>query len=83
MEDYGWSMTHELTTRSALHVAEAAPEAEAIVITGAGTRTLDLLVDLEQETGRPIVAADTILYWAIARELGLSLRPIMGNLSKL
>jgi hypothetical protein len=68
MEDYGWSMTPELTRKSVGFVADAAPDAEAIVVTGAGTR--------------PIVAADTVLYWAIARELGLSLRPILGALSK-
>ena len=82
MEDYGWSMTPELTRKSVGFVADAAPDAEAIVVTGAGTRTIELLVELEANAGRPIVAADTVLYWAIARELGLSLRPILGALSK-
>lgn len=81
MEDYGWSMTHELTSRSILTVAEASPNAEAIVVTGAGTRTLDILSDLELQIKRPIIAADTILYWAIARELNLTLKPVMGSLS--
>ena len=83
MEDYGWSMTSELASRSILAVAEASPDAEAIVVTGAGTRTLDIVSDLESKTKRPIVAADTIIYWAIARELGLFLRPVMGSISKL
>ena len=83
MEDYGWSMTPELTSRSILAVAAASPDAEAIVVTGAGTRTLAILSDMEAQTNRPIVAADTILYWAIARKLNLALHPLMGSLSKL
>jgi len=83
MEDIGWSMTPELSRKSILFAAEASPDAEAIVVTGAGTRTLDILVDMEAQTKRPIIAADTILYWAIARELDLTLLPVMGSLSNL
>jgi maleate cis-trans isomerase len=83
MVDYGWSMTHELTSKSILAVAEASPNADAIVVTGAGTRTLKILSDLESEIKRPIVAADTILYWAIAKDLDLTLKPEMGSLAGL
>lgn len=83
MEDYGWSMTTELARASILSVAKASPDAEAIVVTGAGTRTLNLLCELEAHIQRPIIAADTILYWAIANTLRLTLKPIMGSLSKL
>ena len=83
MEDYGWFMTPELTRASILSVAKASPDAEAIVVTGAGTRTLEVLCELEAEINRPIIAADTILYWAIANRLGLTLKPVMGSLSKL
>jgi maleate isomerase len=83
MADYGWSMTHALTRSSIFSVAKASPEAEAIIVTGAGTRTLDILCEMETQIKRPIIAADTILYWAIARQLNLTLNPIMGSLSKL
>ena len=83
MADYGWSMTPELATRSIRAVAEASPDSEAIVVTVAGTRTLDILAHMETQTKRPIIAADTILYWAIARELDLTLLPVMGSLSNL
>jgi len=83
MADYGWSMTPELARRSILAVAEASPDAEAIVVTGAGTRTLGILCELESRTRRPIIAADTALYWAIARELNLTLKPVMGSLAQL
>lgn len=83
MEDYGWSMTDELTTNSIIAVSKASPSAEAIVVTGAGTRTLSVLNDMESYTARPIVAADTVVYWSIARELDLTLKSKMGSLSKL
>lgn len=83
MEDFGWSMTPELTRESIRWVADAATDAEALVVTGAGTRTLALLSELERRTGRPIVAADTVLYWSIARALGLTLRPALGRLADL
>ena len=83
MEDYGWSMTNELTFASILAVAQNSTDAEAIVVTGAGTRTLEILCEIESQINRPIIAADTILYWAIARKLNLTLRPIMGSLSQL
>ncbi len=83
MTDYGWSMTPELTLGSVRRTAEAAPQAEAIVVTGAGTRTLTLLNVMEAEIDRPVIAADTVLYWAIARKLGLTHKPQMGTLARL
>jgi len=83
MADYGWSMTHDLACESILSVAQQSPDAEAIVVTGAGTRTLEILCEMESQTKRPIIAADTILYWAIARKMHLTLKPIMGSLSTL
>ena len=83
MEDLGWSMTEELTRASILASAKASPDADAIVVTGAGARTLALLRELEADTGRPIVAADTIVYWAIADALNLTLKPVMGSWSRL
>lgn len=83
MEDYGWSMTHDLTRQSILLAAQAAPEAEAVVVTGAGTRTLAILDQMESEIKRPVIAADTILYWAIARQLNLTMQPVMGSLANL
>lgn len=83
MKDYGWSMTDDLTRQSILSVENACPDAEAIVITGAGTRTLSILVEMEHATQKPIIAADTVLYWSIARHLGLNLTESMGTLHQL
>jgi len=82
-EELGWSMTDDLTRKSIIKVAERAENAEAIVVTGAGTRTLNILSDLEKRVGLQIVAADTSLYWAIAKELSLNLKPEIGMLAKL
>lgn len=83
MADYGWAMTDDLAKRSILAVAQQAPAADAVVVTGAGTRTLRILADLEGRIERPIVAADTALYWAAASELNLTLTPKMGSLAEL
>ena len=52
-------------------------------MTGAGTRTLALLEEMEAQTARPVIAADTVLYWAIARKLNLTLKPEMGTLAQI
>ena len=83
MADLGWNMAPELTCASVQAVARATPQADAQVVTGAGTRTLALLTDLEDIAGCPLIAADTALYWAIARALNLTLVSGMGRLSGL
>lgn len=62
---------------------ERAPEAEAIVVPGTAVRTLSILQTLEKMLDKPVITADTILYWAIAQQLGLTLKPIMGTYSHL
>ena len=81
--DFGWNMTDELVKKSIESVARMAPKAEAIVVTGAGARTFNIMTECELTTGRPIIAADTALYWDIARTAGLSLTASMGHLATL
>ncbi len=59
---------------------EAAPEADAIVQTGAGFRMLQVVDTIEGQTGTPVVASDFALYWAMLRELGLPAAPGYGSL---
>lgn len=80
-EDYGWSIAPELTRACIAKTGEDAPGAEAIVVTGAGNRTVGVLPELEALTGKAIVAADTAPYWAAARVLDLPLVP--GALGRL
>jgi maleate isomerase len=81
--DYGWSIAPELTRACVVKSAEDAPDAEAIVVTGAGNRTVGVLPELEALTGKAIVAADTAPYWAAARVAGLPLVPgMLGRLGE-
>ena len=80
LESYGFDMPEELARRSILCVAADAPEADVLVVTGAGVRTLALIETIETEVGRPLVAADTAAYWAAAQALGLELTRCMGRL---
>ena len=59
---------------------EAAPMADAIVQTGAGFRMLQVVKAAEGLTGKPIVASDFALYWAMLRELKLQAAPGYGSL---
>lgn len=81
-QDY-WAPTPEQTKASVRQIVEDCPRVEAIVVSGAGARTLSFIVDLEDELGIPIVASDSALYWSIARTLNLELKEgVLGRLSK-
>ena len=56
----------------------AAPTADAVVQTGSGFRTAPHLAGLEAECGKPVVASDGALYWAMLRELDLG-DPVAGR----
>jgi maleate cis-trans isomerase len=49
----------------------AAPAAEAMIVVGTGIRTAHWCDHLERELGLPLVPADSSLYRAVARRLGL------------
>ena len=57
---------------------EAAPDADAVVQTGAGFRTTPHVPALEARFGKPVVASDNALYWAMLRELDLGI-PVEGH----
>ncbi len=56
----------------------AAPTADAVVQTGSGFRTTPHVAGLEAECGKPVVASDGALYWAMLRELDLG-DPVAGR----
>ena len=77
-----WAPTAEQICESVRRIAAAAPEAEAIAISGAGSRTLTLIHALEDETGRPVFGSDTALYWAAAKTAGVELKAgVLGSLT--
>ncbi len=77
-----WAPTAKQISECVRRIAEIAPKAEAIAISGAGSRTLTLISALEAETGRRVIGSDTALYWAVAETAGAKLKPgILGSLT--
>ncbi len=76
-----WIFPGDLALKSMTRVAEQAPEAEAIVVTGMPNwrrgdglpqRTVSRVTELEAAVGKPIVSSDFALYWAIFQSLGIA-----------
>ncbi len=66
-----WSPGPDRITDSVRNLRARVENLDAIVISGAGARTLGLAETLRDETGVAVFGSDTALYWAIAGELGL------------
>jgi maleate cis-trans isomerase len=80
--DHGWAMTPEIIVASSVKIVQDSPGAQAVVITGAGARTLSLTAEIEAKTGVPVLASDTALFWALAKELDVKLKKgILGALT--
>lgn len=75
-----WDYPNHLMVGAAIGAWEQAPEADAIVQTGAGFRMMQVVDTVEGQTGTPLVASDFALYWAMLRELGLPAAPGYGAL---
>lgn len=62
----------------AVHRAHlAAPDADAVVQTGAGFRTVSHIEAIEGLIGKPLVPSDVALYWAMLEQLALD-APVRG-----
>lgn len=79
----GLEMGHDQQARRCIgHVAAQAvyrmaleidsPEAEAIFISCANLATLDVIEDIEQALGKPVVTSNTACFWACLRTLGIN-----------
>ena len=89
VNDRHWIFPGDVAVRSMTRMAEKAPDADAIVLTGLPNwrrpdglrdRTVTLTRDLEAATGKTIVASDTALYWAVLNSLGLKPNGSYGRL---
>lgn len=77
-----WAPTPEQIVECVRRTAAAAPRAEVIAISGAGSRTLTLIPALEADTGLHVIGSDTALYWSIAVTAGITLKPdVLGTLT--
>jgi maleate cis-trans isomerase len=59
----------------------AAPHADAVLISGAGIRSLDWIDELSAELGLPLVSADAALYRALVLQAGLQPRLRLDTLA--
>ncbi|MDE0605819.1 MAG: hypothetical protein OXH78_01525 [Acidimicrobiaceae bacterium] len=75
-----WDYPNHLMASATVMAHENAPDADAIVQTGAGFRMLGVIDTVEGMTGKPVVASDAALYWAMLKELGLPATPGHGAL---
>jgi len=75
-----WDYPNHIMISAAAEAHRRAPMADAIVQTGAGFRMLQVVDTVEGETGKPLVASDFALYWAMLKHLGLSAAPGYGSL---
>ncbi len=81
VNDHTWIFPGPIAETSMLRVAEAAPNADAMVVIGMPNfrrddglpqRIVSLAPALESAIGMPIVSSDFALYWAILRTLGVA-----------
>lgn len=76
-DDHGWKMGADMVAASVRAAADAAETsgAEAVVVTGAGSRSTPIIAELEEIAGRPVIGSDGAIFHALARAAGLTLKP--------
>ena len=75
-----WDYPDHMMFAAAVDAHARAPQADAVVQTGAGMRMVRVLDMVEGHTGTPLVASDGALYWAMLKHLGLTAAPGYGHL---
>lgn len=68
-----WAPGPDLISESVARLHSEIPGLDAIVVSGAGARTLNLVDELQQRTGKPVFGSDTALYKALSDRLALGL----------
>jgi arylmalonate decarboxylase len=66
------SVTQDDLIEFAVRVRESAPEADSLLVSCGGFRTLELIAPVEQRTGVPVISSMPHGLWAGARLVGLS-----------
>ncbi|MFC9835274.1 hypothetical protein ACFVKB_15800 [Rhodococcus sp. NPDC127530] len=57
--------------KSAREVAEEAPEADCIIMSGAAVHTMDIIAPLEADLGKPVISSDSAFFWKLLSLLGV------------
>ena len=76
----GWDYPDDIVEQTCVDAARRAPDCDAVLQTGAGMRTSHVAAAVEAATGKPLVATDTSLHWAIMQRANLRARPGSGQL---
>ena len=75
-----WNYPSFIVRKAIIDMYHAAPDIDAVVQTGAGFRTVDLLDEIEQEIGVPVIASDGSTFWSGLTALDLEAKPGFGSL---
>jgi maleate cis-trans isomerase len=62
---------HSLAYQGARAVAESAPEADCILLTGGAVHTMDIIAALEDDLQKPVITSDSAFFWSLLRKLGV------------
>lgn len=72
--DHESASSPDIAREGLRRIALDTPGLDALVITGAGVRTVGITPAAEAELGLPVVSSDTATHWAMARSLSVKLR---------
>ena len=78
--DTFWDYPDDMMIAAAVDAARRAPDADAIVQTGAGFRMVQVVDAIERQTDKPLIASDFALYWAMLKAVGRTAQPGYGRL---
>ena len=76
-----WIFDGDTAVESVVRTVERAPDAEVVIVSGMpnwrsddglNERGLHRIEAMEAAVGRPVIASDTTLYWALFRSLGIT-----------
>ena len=75
-----WDYPDEIVLETCLEAARLVPDCDAVCQTGAGMRTSFIVDDFETKSGKPLVATDIAIFWAVMDRLGIKGKDNFGQL---
>ena len=75
-----WDYPEDIVTRACVEAAKRASDCDVVLQTGAGMRTTYVAQAIEEEIGKPFIATDTSLFWALLRQANLKANQGSGSL---
>ncbi len=75
-----WDYPDDIVRQACIDAARRAPDCDAVLQIGAGMRTSFIVQSVEDVIGKPLVATDISIFWAVMKAGGLRARPGHGRL---